>query len=199
MPRATKSKGVAASVPYAGTVVGNIESSESEIETVSVATETEADVRDDLPFEVNITAAPDDYRPDRSPAGRKRLPSPFEAILPDLKGKGWQNQPHDGKVTPYNQEEVDNGGTPKYNTGASIKDSNARVIHRELHKAVKYLNSPDGGDWNLGLDINITETDVQFNIRDKQKRKKGEKVKSPDGGDAESSEDVDFDYDNGDE
>lgn len=162
------------------------------------ATTEEAPVRE-LPFEVLITPAPEDYRPDRSPAGRRRIPSPFEEVLVGLKGMGWQNQPHDGNVTPYNQEEIAEGGTPKYNTGSSIRDSNARVIHRELHKAVRWLNTNEGGDHNLGLDINITATDVQFNIRDKQKRKKVQ-GQSPDGGDIESSEDVDFDdSDNGDE
>lgn len=185
MPRSTKSKRASTA-----TIDPN---PELETDTVTAVVD-EVETMRELPFEVSITAAPADYRPDRSPAGRKRIPSPFEPILPDLKGKGWQNQPHDGNVTPYNTEEIEEGETPKFNTGSSIRDSNARVIHRELHKAVKYLNTPDGGDWNLGLDINITATDVQFNIRDKQKRKKGEKVQAPDGGDAESSEDIDVDF-----
>ena len=166
---------------------------------ISMTTATEADtVRDDLPFEIDITPAPEDFRPDRSPAGRKRIPSPFEPILPDLKGQGWQNQPHDGNVVPENQEEIDADPsvTPKYNTTSSVKDSNARVILRELAKAVKYLNTPEGGKLNLGLDVNVTADLVQFNVRDKQNRKPRS---APGGGevtDGEENEDV---TDNGDE
>lgn len=150
------------------------------------STETEATVRE-LPFEVDITPAPEDYRPDRSPAGRKRIPSPFETVLPDLKGKGWQNQPHDGKVT------VSDSGKVELPQG--VKGSNARVILRELSKAVKFLNSEEGGKLNLGLDVNVTATDVQFNIRDKQNRKPRS---APGGGDVTDGEDNDDD-DNGDE
>jgi len=137
----------------------------SSASATTTATAPDEDTVRELPFEVAITPAPADYRPDRSPAGRKRIPSPFEPILPELKGKGWQNQPHDGKVVP--EEGKDN----KFNTTDSVKDSNARVILRELSKAVKFLNSEDGGELNLGLDVNVTATDVQFNIRDKQNRK----------------------------
>lgn len=171
--------------------------------TVTTATSEESAVRE-LPFEVDIKPAPEGFKPDRSPAGRKRIPSPFEPLLPGYKGKGWQNQAHDGKVVPFDTAA---DGTPKYNTLASppknsdgtpsgiipsVADSNARIIHRELNKAVKYLNTKEGGDWNLGLDINITATDVQFNIRDKQARKS----KTVDG---EDSIDGEFDDESDDE
>jgi hypothetical protein len=134
-------------------------------DTVTAASTVTEDTVREMPFEVDITPAPADYRPDRSPAGRKRTPSPFEPLLPGLKGKGWQNQPHDGKVV------AEDGKVDKYNTTTSVADSNARIILRELSKAVKFLNSEDGGSLNLGLDVNVTATDVQFNIRDKQARK----------------------------
>ena len=216
MPRSTKSKRGASTVtavPYAGTAVGTIEPepNESENVTVSAATVTattdEADVRE-LPFEIDITPAEEGFKPDRSPAGRKRIPSPFEDstkpyYLPNLKGQGWQNQPHDGNVVPENQEEIDKAvaagedpPTAKYNTTSSIRESNARDILREIEKAVKYLNLPHNGDWNIGLDKNITAELVQFNIRDKQDRKPRT---APGGGDVSSSEDEDYDEDSGDE
>lgn len=188
MPRSSKSKLVRSTASTA-TVTSSPDITEEL--TVPTATKTKTDQTDfedddvtvrELPFTVNITPAEEGFKPDRSPAGRKRIPSPFEPILPELKGKGWQNQPHDGNVT------LDEKG--KYNTGDSIKDSNARVIHRELQKAIKFLNSEAGGELNLGLDINITEELVQFNIRDKQKR-----TKSASDDDSVSSYDDDEDYD----
>lgn len=152
-------------------------------------------MRDDLPFEIEITPAEEGFKPDRSPAGRKRIPSPFEGYLPALKGEGWQNQPHDGNVIAENQEEIDAAEergdeppTPKYNTTSSVRESNARVILRELSKAVKHLNSPEGGELNLGLDVNVTEKLVQFNVRDKQNRKPRS---APGGGDVTDGEDTD--------
>lgn len=164
--------------------------------TVTTATdETETAMRDDLPFEIEITPAEEGFKPDRSPAGRKRIPSPFEGYLPALKGEGWQNQPHDGNVIAENQEEIDAAEergdeppTPKYNTTSSVRESNARVILRELSKAVKHLNSPEGGELNLGLDVNVTEKLVQFNVRDKQNRKPRS---APGGGDVTDGEDTD--------
>lgn len=144
--------------------------------TVSNDTETDEGTVRELPFTVDITPAPEDYRPDRSPAGRKRIPSPFEPILADLKGKGWQNQPHDGNVVAG-----DNG---KVELPEGVKESNARVILRELAKAVKYLNTDEGGGLNLGLDVNVTKTDVQFNIREKQQRK----ARTPEGGESSDGE-----------
>lgn len=196
MPRSTKSK-------RAGTTA-TIDPDE---ETSTVTTVTEEDTMRELPFEVSITPAPEDYRPDRSPAGRRRIPSPFEGVLPSLKGKGWQNQPHDGKVVPFSTAA---DGTPKFNTlGAepkdnegnptgivpSVRDSNARVILRELSKAVKFLNSEEGGELNLGLDVNVTATDVQFNIRDKHKRKPKEAPGGGDVSDGEFDDDSDSDSD----
>jgi len=180
MPRSTRSRSRKLEVP-----TPDIE------KDVSVTTATEDNVRE-LTFELNITPAPEDYRPDRSPAGRKRTPSIFEPILPDLKGKGWQNQPHDGKVTPEKGSVED--GTAKYNTTSSVAESNAKDIHRELSKAVKFLNSEEGGSRNLGLDINITATDVQFNIRDKQARK-SKTVDGDDSVDGELDDDDDSDAD----
>lgn len=177
MPRGAKSRAARANRDQTNNIV-------KDPFTVTATAAEESAVRD-LPFTVDVRPAPEDYRPDRSPAGRKRIPSPFEAILPDLKGKGWQNQPHDGKVVPAS---VSEDGTPKFDTGASVRESNARVILRELSKAVKFLNSKDGGELNLGLDQNVTATDVQFNIRDKQQRKP--RV-APGGGDVTDGEDID--------
>lgn len=154
----------------------------------TATTETDEDTVRELPFEVSITPAPEDYRPDRSPAGRKRIPSPFETVLPDLKGKGWQNQPHDKAVV------VEESG--KVSLPDGVKDSNARVILRELSKAVKFLNSEEGGELNLGLDVNVTGTDVQFNIRDKQNRKPRT---APGGGEVSDGEAADDDSDDLDE
>lgn len=169
-----------------------IDTIEKEVSTVTTALEEDTDIVRDLPFEVSITPAPEDYRPDRSPAGRKRIPSPFEPLLPDLKGKGWQNQPHDKLVVVSESGKVELPG--------GVADSNARVILRELSKAVKFLNSPDGGELNLGLDVNVTATDVQFNIRDKQKRdKKNDDGYAPGGGEITDGETDDYDDDSGDE
>lgn len=183
MPRSTHSRRAS-----------NRKSTTPEIEDVTVSsatatngTETETEAEDtvrELPFEVSISDAPDGYRPDRSPAGRKRIPSPFEDVLPDLKGKGWKNQPHDGKVILADQ----NSGKVVLPDG--VKESNARIILRELSKAVKFLNSEDGGEHNLGLDVNVTPTDVQFNIRSKQNRKPRS---APGGGDVSDGEQDDSD------
>jgi hypothetical protein len=159
-------------------------------------TDEGTDVRDDLPFTIDITPAEEGFKPDRSPAGRKRIPSPFEPLLPDYKGKGWQNQPHDGNVVP---ESVGEDGTPKYNTTSSVKDSNARVILRELAKAVKFLNTPDGGKLNLGLDVNVTDTLVQFNVRDKQNRKPRSAPGGGDISDGEENSDADSENSTGEE
>ena len=155
--------------------------------TATAPTETEEDTVRELPFTVDITPAPEDYKPDRSPAGRKRIPSDFEPHLPGLKGQGWQNQPHDGKVT------VESNG--KVSLPDGVKESNARIVLRELSKAVKYLNTEEGGEHNLGLDVNVTAENVQFNIRDKQNRKPRT---APGGGDVSDGE-SDDDSDNGDE
>jgi hypothetical protein len=136
---------------------------------------------------LDITPAEEGFKPDRSPAGRKRIPSPFEPVLPGLKGKGWQNQSHDGQVTvsPSGKVELPDG----------VKGSNAHVILRELSKAVKFLNSSEGGELNLGLDVNVTDSLVQFNVRDKQNRK----ARTPQGDESTDGERDDDDSDNGDE
>jgi len=168
MPRSTKSRRANVS-----------DNHNPEFKDVTVSTATiEDEMRTDLPFEVKIEKAPEGYKPDRSPAGRKRLPSPFETSLPELKGKNWQVQRHDGNVVAENQKEIDaareSGDTPpdaKYNTTSSVAQSNAKVILRELQKAVKFLNSREGGELNLGLDVNVTAEFVGFNVREKQNRK----------------------------
>jgi len=186
MPRSTKSRRAGATPPVTATSTSN-----GDTKTMTAATEIEdEDTVRELPFTLEITPAEEGYRPDRSPAGRKRTPSPFEPILPSLKGEGWQNQPHDGNVV---QDE-----TGKYNTTSSVAQSNAKVILRELSKAVKFLNSEDGGSLNLGLDVNVTEKLVQFNVRDKQNRKPRS---APGGGEVSDGEtdDGDDSTDSGDE
>lgn len=180
--------------------------------TVTTTTNEESAVRE-LPFEVAISPAPEDHRPDRSSAGRKRIPSPYEPYLPELKGKNWQCQPHDGKVVPYTTSP---DGKPKFNTLSSppknpdgtpsdvipsVKDSNARFILRELQKAVKFLNTPKekgGEELNLGLDVHVTDSHVWFNIRDKQART-DKSTKAPAGGDDSDVEDVDTETDSDDD
>jgi len=179
MPRSTRSRSRKPDTTLVDDIDPTTETNETTVTTVTEDAVTE------MPFEVDITPAPADYRPDRSPAGRKRTPSLFEPLLPGLKGKGWQNQPHDKNVTP------EEGKENKFNTTDSVKDSNARIILRELSKAVKFLNSEDGGSLNLGLDVNVTATDVQFNIRDKQARKS----KTVDGEEATDGERDDDDSD----
>ena len=125
---------------------------------MTTATETTETNDVELPdFTALITAAPEDYKPDRSPAGRKRTPSQFEAVLPGLKDKGWQRIEHDGTVTMKATESGQLKADPQ-----SVKDSNAHVIKRELQKAQHFLG--------LGMDLNITETHVEFRVRDLQKR-----------------------------
>ena len=113
------------------------------------------DVRPDVPdFTGLIEDAPEGYKPRRSPAGRTRIPSQFDSLLPRLKGQGYKKIPHDGNV------EVDHQGKA---TPESIKGSNAHLIKRELQKA-QHFNG-------LGMDLNITGTHVEFQVRDLQKRK----------------------------
>jgi hypothetical protein len=85
--------------------------------------------------------------------------------------------------------EADDSG--KVTLPEGVKDSNARVILRELSKAVKFLNSTEGGELGLGLDVNVTKTDVQFNIRDKQNRKPRSAPGGGDVSDGESNDDSD--------
>lgn len=182
MPRGARSKRATAARAFTPIDDVKIEDSTVSTATDSAPAETEDTVRE-LPFTVQITPAEDGYKPDRSPAGRKRIPSPFEAVLPDLKGKGWQNQPHDGQV------KADESG--KVTLPGGVAESNARVILRELSKAVKFLNSAEGGELNLGLDVNVTAELVQFNIRDKQNRKPRTAPGGGDVSDGESDDDSD--------
>jgi hypothetical protein len=128
-----------------------IEQSETENTEVTSATETRPDVPD---FTSEIEDAPADYKPNRSPAGRTRIPSQFDSVLPQYHGQGWKRIQHDGNVV------VDENGKA---TPDSVKGSNAHVIKRELQKAQHYLG--------LGMDLNITQTHVEFKVRDLQKRK----------------------------
>ena len=180
MPRSTKSKRANATPVATDTDTG--------ANTVTAAATEETETVRELPFTVDITPAEEGFKPDRSPAGRKRIPSPFESVLPGLKGKGWQNQPHDKQVI------VSESGKVELPDG--VKGSNAHVILRELSKAVKFLNSEEGGSLNLGLDVNVTDTLVQFNVRDKQNRK----ARTPSGEESTDGErDDDGSDDNGDE
>lgn len=125
---------------------------ESDTDTVTTATETDTV---SPAFELAIQPMPEGYKPDRSPAGRTRVPSVFEPVLPGYMNSGWQKQAHDGTVV------LDSDGKA---TAESVKASNAHVIKRELMKAQHFLG--------LGMDINITATDVEFNVRPLQKREK---------------------------
>lgn len=118
---------------------------------MTMATETRPDVPD---FTGEIEDAPEGYKPNRSPAGRTRIPSQFDSVLPNLKGAGWKRIPHDGNVV------VDENGKA---TADSVKGSNAHLIKRELQKAQHFHG--------LGMDLNITDSHVEFKVRDLQKRK----------------------------
>lgn len=50
-----------------------------------------------------------------------------------------------------------------------IQHSNAKAFIRGLMKAVKYLNSDEGGSHNIGLDVEITSTEIRFHVREKQR------------------------------
>ena len=188
MPRSTRGRGSRSRSTTATLEPATPVTTETdEVKNMTTAVDETEDTVRELPFEVQITPAEEGYKPDRSPAGRKRIPSPFEPVLPGLKGKGWQNQPHDGMV------KADENG--KFNTTTSVAESNAKAILRELSKAVKFLNSEEGGELNLGLDVNVTEELVQFNIRDKQNRK----PRTPQGEDAADGERDDDEETTGDE
>jgi hypothetical protein len=132
-----------------------------------------------------IEAAPEGYSPDRSPAGRTRIPSQFEDVLPGLKDKGWQRIKHDGRVEMI---ETDNGRLIP--DPATIKVSNAHVITRELRKAQHHLK--------LGMDLNVNAEYVEFKIRELQKRKARAGEKADDEGNV-VDEEIDDEYDETDE
>jgi hypothetical protein len=92
-----------------------------------------------------IEDAPEDYKPERASAGRKREPSPFDNVLPGLKDKGYKRVPI---VVP-------DGGNA---------DEVVKEIKRQLQKAQHYHG--------LGMDLNVTTEYVEFQIRDLQKREK---------------------------
>lgn len=149
MPNATARRTRKAATAKTPAVV-EVPTVSEEIVTVTTATQ--------LPdFTSLIEPAPEGYKPDRSPAGRKRTPSQFEAVLPQYKGAGWQKLRHDGNVT----VDAETGkALPE-----SLKASDAHVIKRELQKAQHFLG--------LGMDLHITATHVEFNVRDLQKRERG--------------------------
>jgi hypothetical protein len=152
-----------------------ISDSEQETTEVTSATDTE---RPEVPdFTSLIEDAPADYKPNRSPAGRTRIPSQFDDLLPRLyeegkqHGPSWKRIPHDGNV------EVDENGKA---TADSVKNSNAHIIKRELQKAQHFLG--------LGMDLNITKTHVEFKVRDLQKRKNADGTEIVDENEDDGSE-----------
>lgn len=80
--------------------------------------------------------------------------------LPTLKGKGWQRVLHDGKVA------VNGGGRVPLPEG--VKHSNAKAFLKGLMRAVYQLNSESGGSHNIGLDVEVTPTEIRFRVREMQ-------------------------------
>lgn len=109
---------------------GNVATLEAEPEP-----EHDADIPD---FASMVEDAPADYTPQRASAGRKREPSPFDAIVLAAKDQGWKRVPHQGS------------------------EETIKVIKRQLQKAQHYHD--------LGMDLNVTDSHVEFNVRDKQAR-----------------------------
>jgi hypothetical protein len=124
-------------------------------ETTNVSTDTQVKPN----FADMIEDAPEDYQPERASAGRKREPSPFDDILPQIKGQGWKRVKHDGDV------ELDERGKV-VDEGPAVKE-----IKRQLQKAQHWHK--------LGMDLNVTAEHVEFKVRELQKREKksGDAVK----------------------
>lgn len=115
---------------------------------------TDTDTAQKPNFALLIESAPEDYKPERAAAGRKREPSPFDEVLPGLKGQGFKRVPHGGDVTlDASGKVVDKGDT-------------VNEIVRQLQKAQHFHK--------LGMDLNITPEYVEFSVRDLQKREKKE-------------------------
>lgn len=105
------------------------------VTTLEPEHDTDADIPD---FASMVEDAPADYTPQRASAGRKREPSPFDAIVLAAKDQGWKRVPHQS-----NEETI-------------------KVIKRQLQKAQHYHD--------LGMDLNVTDSHVEFNVRAKQAR-----------------------------
>jgi hypothetical protein len=133
---------------------------ETKEETPTVTTATTTELPD---FASLVEDTEEGYKPERKPAGRKRTPSQFEPLLPRQKDKGWKRIPHDGNVK-FTDEKDDAGNTTRKMDADSFKASNAYVILRELRKAQHFLS--------LGMDVNVTDTHVEYNVRDLQKRER---------------------------
>lgn len=130
----------------------------TEQENTEMATATET--RDDeLTFDFTVEAAPEDYEPQRANPGRTRKPSPFDEVLRDAYGKGWQRVAHNGD------------------------EEKRKAIHRELTRAKSFVN--------VGLDLNDTDTHVEFRSRELQKRTrkaKGNQLPEQSGDNGDSDE-----------
>jgi hypothetical protein len=146
-------------------------------------TTTESDTVTTPDFTALIEAAPEDYKPDRAPVGRKRTPSQFEGIFPSLNGRGYQRIPHDGKLE---FEPVGETGRKKP-TADTLKKSDAHVIIRELRKAAVFLK--------LGMDLNVTGTHVEFRVRPLQGKREEDEAREASGVDVDIEDDSDEDSD----
>lgn len=113
-------------------------SNPTDTETTDMSTATATDT-ESVDYAALIEDTPEGYKPERSPAGRKRSPSPFDEVLPRVINEGWKKVPHDGT-----QEQVED-------------------IKKNLQKS-KQMH-------DLGMEMNVTDTHVEFKVRDKQKRK----------------------------
>lgn len=123
-----------------------------ETETDTDAVQVEASIPD---FASMIEDAPEDYSPPRASAGRKREPSPFDDLLPRVKGGGYKRIPFDGT------------------------DDQAKEIKRQLQKAQHYHGfgmdsavTEVVGDGENGVPEGETRHYVEFRVRDLQKREK---------------------------
>jgi hypothetical protein len=171
--RSRKSK--AAETDLLGNLSDSLTDHNKDKEANNVSTSTDTNTENGVPdFTSLIQAAPEDYKPDRSPAGRTRTPSQFEAVLPSLKDKPYQRIPHDGNVE---QEETESGRI-KYVAKAGTV---AHVIKRELQKAQHHLG--------YGMDLHFTPEFVEFRVRDLQKKE----VNDPEASGAEADSDSDND------
>lgn len=83
--------------------------------------------------------------------------------LPTLKGKGWQRVLHDGKVL------LDEKGRVPLPVG--VQNSNAKPFLRGLQRAVYNHNkSVEDESQRIGLDVEVTTTEIKFRVREKQYR-----------------------------
>ena len=109
MPRSTKSRTVKASKDEAPEVESatNTDTESTEQESTDMST-AEAPT-----FNFSVEPAPEGYEPERKNPGRTRTPSPFDDVLVEVKGKGWQRVPYSG-------------------------DEHRKAIERELTKAKQF-------------------------------------------------------------